>query len=112
MLKNTQSKIILVICVIEILLIVGLGIFAINSLNEISNEINQKDIMQVNTEILDIANQVQLYIIVAIVIAIVISLIIAIFLSKYVMYPINKLLESAEEIKKEETKKTKKNKKK
>ncbi len=112
MLKNTQSKIILVICVIEILLIVGLGIFAINSLNEISNEINQKDIMQVNTEILDIANQVQLYIIVAIVIAIVISLIIAIFLSKYVMYPINKLLESAEEIKKEEPKTTKKTKKK
>ncbi len=112
MLKTTQSKIILIICITEILLIMGLGIFAINSLNEISNEINQKDIMQVNTEILDIANQVQLYIIVAIVIAIVISLIIAIFLSKYVMYPINKLLESAEEIKKEEPKTTKKTKKK
>ena len=112
MLKTTQSKIILIICITEILLIMGLGIFAINSLNEISSNINQKDIMQVNTQLLDITGQIQIYIVIATVIAILISLIIAIFLSKYVMYPINKLLESAEEIKKEEPKTTKKTKKK
>ena len=112
MLKTTQSKIILIICITEILLIMGLGIFAINSLNEISSNINQKDIMQVNTQLLDITSQIQIYIVIATVIAILISLIIAIFLSKYVMYPINKLLESAEEIKKEEPKTTKKTKKK
>ncbi len=112
MLKTTQSKIILIICITEILLIMGLGIFAINSLNEISSNINQKDIMQVNTQLSDITSQIQIYIVIATVIAILISLIIAIFLSKYVMYPINKLLESAEEIKKEEPKTTKKTKKK
>ena len=112
MLKTTQSKIILIICITEILLIMGLGIFAINSLNETSSNINQKDIMQVNTQLLDITGQIQIYIVIATVIAILISLIIAIFLSKYVMYPINKLLESAEEIKKEEPKTTKKTKKK
>ena len=112
MLKTTQSKIILIICITEILLIMGLGIFAINSLNEISSNINQKDIMQVNTQLSDITGQIQIYIVIATVIAILISLIIAIFLSKYVMYPINKLLESAEEIKKEEPKTTKKTKKK
>ena len=112
MLKTTQSKIILIICITEILLIMGLGIFAINSLNEISSNINQKDVMQVNTQLSDITSQIQIYIVIATVIAILISLIIAIFLSKYVMYPINKLLESAEEIKKEEPKTTKKTKKK
>ena len=112
MIKTTQSKIILIICITEILLIMGLGIFAINSLNEISSNINQKDVMQVNTQLLDITGQIQIYIVIATVIAILISLIIAIFLSKYVMYPINKLLESAEEIKKEEPKTTKKTKKK
>ena len=80
MLKTTQSKIILIICITEILLIMGLGIFAINSLNEISSNINQKDIMQVNTQLSDITSQIQIYIVIATVIAILISLIIAIFL--------------------------------
>ena len=60
MLKTTQSKIILIICITEILLIMGLGIFAINSLNEISSNINQKDIMQVNTQLSDITSQIQI----------------------------------------------------
>ncbi len=58
MLKNTQSKIILMICILEVLLITGLGVYFAHT------------------------NQMRTYIAVAIMIAILISICIAILLSK------------------------------
>ena len=102
MLKTTQSKIILIICITEVLLITGLGIFFINTLNNINDNITNESIQDISNSLTNATAHIQMYIAIATITAILISLVIAIFLSKYIMYPINKLIESAEEIKKDE----------
>ena len=81
MLKNTQSKIILLMCITQIILISIIGVACYKT----------------NTKINAI-----IYISIAIVATIIIGIYIYKYISKYVMYPINKLIESAEEIKAEE----------
>lgn len=93
MLKNTQSKIISIITITQIILIILIGVASYKATNKIS---------------------VLIFIGVGIVATIIIEMYIYKYLSKYVMYPVNKLIESAEEIKGEEktNKKEKKNSKK
>ena len=93
MLKNTQSKIISIITITQIILITLIGVASYKATNKIS---------------------VLIFIGVGIVATIIIEMYIYKYLSKYVMYPVNKLIESAEEIKGEEkgNKKEKKNTKK
>lgn len=93
MLKNTQSKIISIICITQIILITLVGVASYKATNK--------------------AN-VLIFIAVGILATIIIEMYIYKYISKYVMYPVNKLIESAEEIKVEEkgNKKEKKNTKK
>ena len=81
MLKNTQSKIISIITITQIILITLIGVASYKATNKIS---------------------VLIFIGVGIVATIIIEMYIYKYLSKYVMYPVNKLIESAEEIKGEE----------
>lgn len=105
MLKSTQSKIILIICITELLIIAGLGIFSINTLNEINNTITPETIEEMHKTIENDTEKIQTYLAIATITAILISVCISIFLSKYIMYPVNKLIESAEEITSEENNK-------
>lgn len=93
MLKNTQSKIISIICITQIILITLVGVASYKATNKAS---------------------VLIFIAVGILATIIIEMYIYKYISKYVMYPVNKLIESAEEIKGEEkgNKKEKKNTKK
>ena len=93
MLKNTQSKIISIICITQIILITLAGVASYKATNKAS---------------------VLIFIAVGILATIIIEMYIYKYISKYVMYPVNKLIESAEEIKGEEkgNKKEKKNTKK
>lgn len=109
MLKNTQSKIILIICITELLIIAGLGIFSINTLNEINNTITPENIKEMHEAIVNDTGKIQIYVAIATITAILIAVCISIFLSKYIMYPVNKLIESAEEITSEESNKETKN---
>ena len=81
MLKNTQSKIISIICITQIILITLVGVASYKATNK--------------------AN-VLIFIAVGILATIIIEMYIYKYISKYVMYPVNKLIESAEEIKVEE----------
>ncbi len=108
MLKMTQSKVILIICITELLMITGLGILSINAVNEINTNLGPEELC---VTITNINNKIQTYVVILLLTSIVISVIIAIFLSKYVMYPVNKLIESAEGFKREKQKSSSKNKK-
>ena len=78
MLKNTQSKIISIICITQIILITLAGVASYKATNKAS---------------------VLIFIAVGILATIIIEMYIYKYISKYVMYPVNKLIESAEEIK-------------
>ena len=107
MLKTTKSKVILLICITELLMITSLGILSINIVNKIN--INA-DTEKLAIEIIDITKKIQISTITLIIISILTSIILAKFLSKYVMYPANKLIESAEDLDKENKKNNKKSK--
>ena len=83
------------------MIIAGLGIFAINTLNEINNTITPETIEEMHTTIANDTGKIQIYVAIATITAILIAVCISIFLSKYIMYPVNKLIESAEEIEKQ-----------
>ena len=89
MLKNTQYKVIFIFFIVAILIIGGLGVFFFNSLDELQKS---------GATIEQIKNQTKIFIIVAISVFILIGIIVAKVLSKYVIYPINKLIQSAEKI--------------
>ena len=70
MLKTTQSKIILIICLTEIVLIVGLGGLTINMLSNVVNDINQKSIDVISANLSDVINQTRINMIIAIIISV------------------------------------------
>ena len=121
MFKNMQFKIILIFFIIGIVVISGLGITYLNSVNKIQTQIENGDISQIEQidnelEIMQKNNVTAL--IIAGVTFTVGGILIAIFLSRFVIYPIDKLIKSAEKITEEEkpnsknsknTKKAKKN---
>lgn len=101
MFKNIQFKIILVFFLIGIIIISGLGIFFLNSVNDISMQIQDGQVQKIQ-QISDILNQLnantKTILIIASIIFVVIGVLIAVFLSRFVIYPLNKLIQSAEKI--------------
>jgi two-component system sensor histidine kinase VicK len=101
MFKSTQFKIILVFFLASIIIVSGLAIFFMNSLNYLNMQINNgqiDELVQVSQNLLEINAQVRNSVIIAGVVFALIGIIIAVILSKYVIYPINKLIKSAERI--------------
>ena len=88
MLKNTQSKIVLIFILTGLIVISALGIFCLNSVNYLSESIPINEISVLNSNI-------KIALSACIITFIVISIIIDIVLSKkYVIFPLNKLLKS------------------
>ena len=99
MLKNIQfNKIILILFLIGIIIISGLGIFFLNSIDVLKGQISAGQTI----EIQELQNQTMIALGIAGIIFSIICLFTAIFLSKYIIYPINKLIESAEKITEED----------
>ena len=115
MLKNAQFKIIVIFFVVGIILIGTLGAFYIYSLENVKIQIATNtvtEVGQVSQEINPIKHNTVISLgIVAIVFAI-IGCLISAFLSEFVIYPINKLIKSAEKVTEEDGKNKTKNKKK
>ena len=115
MLKNAQFKIIVIFFVVGIILIGTLGAFYIYSLENVKIQIATNtvtEVGQVSQEINQIKHNTVISLgIVAIVFAI-IGCLISAFLSEFVIYPINKLIKSAEKVTEEDGKNKTKNKKK
>lgn len=115
MLKNAQFKIIVIFFVVGIILIGTLGVFYIYSLENVKMQIATNtvtEVGQVSQEINQIKHNTVISLgIVAIVFAI-IGCLISAFLSEFVIYPINKLIKSAEKVTEEDGKNKTKNKKK
>ena len=115
MFKNIQFKFILIFLLIGILVIGGFGAFFITSLNEISTQIQSNDITQLG-QVLDkltvLEYNTKVILIISSTVFIIVAILIAIFLSKFVIYPINKLIKSAEKITEEDKEKNNQNQKK
>ena len=108
MIRSIQFKIIIVFFLIGIIVITGLGVAYINSINSL--EANLKGGQIENIE--ELANYIQQMrdsnitaLIVAGVVFAIGGILIAIVLSRFVIYPINKLIKSAEKITEEEKRK-------
>ena len=104
MFKNIQFKIILIFFIIGILIISGLGISFINSLQMLSVKVEEGQVTaeQVEEILVLIQQRTFITLTVAGVVFAVIGIISAVFLSRFVIYPINKLIKSAEKITEED----------
>ncbi len=111
MVKNKQFKIILIFFIVGIILIGSLGAFYIYSLNGLNEQISNSNITNLDQVTLELnqlkTNTLKALVIATVVFAIIGGLISA-FLSKFVIYPINKLIKSAEKMTEDEEPKTKK----
>ena len=113
MFKNIPIKIVLVFFLIGIIIIGGFCGFFLNSLNIFNEKIQftqNLDVGQLVDMINQLENNTKVAVIIFSVAYIVVGIIIAVVLSKFVVYPINKLIKSAEKITEEESKEKKKNK--
>ena len=110
MIKSIQLKIIIVFFLIGIITITGLGAVYIHSINALEMNIGTNEFGNI-TELEDYIHQMRQTNITSLVIAGVVfvvgGILIAIVLSRFVIYPINKLIKSAEKITEEEKKKDK-----
>ncbi len=105
MLKTIQFKIILIFFLIGIILISGIGIAYINSINVLNTQIESGEIQNLEqvTNYLQGTQQNNVIILVITSLAFIIcAIVISLFLSKFVIYPINKLIKSAEKIAEDE----------
>ncbi len=99
MLKNIQfNKIILISFIIGLIIISGLGIFFLSSLNDLSQQIQVGQVVST----LELRNQTIGILGISGVILSMVHIVAAIFLSRYIIYPINKLIKSAERITEED----------
>jgi two-component system sensor histidine kinase VicK len=104
MFKNVQfNKIILALFIISIIIISGLGVFFLHSLNVLNEQLQEGQTIYIQ----ELQNKTIWALGISGIIFAVICILTAIFLSKYIIYPINKLIKSAEKIS-EEDKKVKK----
>ena len=95
MIKNIQfNQIILVLFLIGIIIISGIGVFFLSSINVLSQQ------MQVGQDIniQELQNKTIWVLAIAGVLYATIGVLVGIFLSKFIIYPINKLIKSAEKI--------------
>ena len=110
MIKSIQLKIIIVFFLIGIITITGLGVVYIHSINTLEMNIGTNEIGNI-TELENHIQQMRQTNVTSLVIAGVVfavgGILIAIVLSRFVIYPINKLIKSAEKITEEEKKKDK-----
>ena len=114
MLKNRQSKIILIFFILGIIILCGFGWYFINSLNVINVQIQSNQATEVRTianQLNQLTEETKMALIVASIFLIMIGIIISIYLSKFVIYPINKLIKASNKIKEEDIKKGKRTKK-
>lgn len=114
MFKNIQFKIILIFFLIGIIIISGLGISFLNSIQLLNFKVENGQVSSEQVEeILNIIQQrTSITLIVAGIVFAIIGIIAAIALSKFVIYPIDKLIKSAEKITEEDYTNKKKIKKK
>ena len=99
MLKNIQfNKIILISFIISLIIISGLGIFFLNSLNDLSEQMETGQVISTQ----ELRNQTVGILGICGVILAIVYIVAAIFLSRYIIYPINKLIKSAEKIAEED----------
>ena len=107
MFKNIQLRIVIVFFLIGIITIAGLGTVYINSINVLENNINSQTTQNIG-QVIEYIQQMKSTNITAIIVVSIIfaigGLFTAIILSKFVIYPINKLIKSAEKITEEENK--------
>ena len=111
MFKNIQFKIILIFFLVGIIMIGGLGTFYIYSLNTINSQIEAgqvAEIGQLTEQINELKINTKAALLICAIVFFVIGILIAAFLSKFVIYPINKLIKSAEKITEEDIKDKKK----
>ena len=95
MLKNIQfNKIILALFIIGIIIISGLGIFFLSSLNMINQQMQVGQVIEMQ----EIQNRTIWCIGISGILFATVGIMTAIFLSRFIIYPINKLIESAEKI--------------
>lgn len=114
MFKNMQFKIILIFFLVGIILIGTLGTIYISSLNSINEQIQSEIITnseQIKIGITQLKHNMIVTLIIVTVAFFIIGCLISAFLSKFVIYPINKLIKSAEKITDEEKRKKLKKKK-
>ena len=100
MFKNIQFKIILIFFLIGIIIISGLGISFLNSVKLLNFKVENGQVSseQVETILTTIQQRTSITLIIAGVVFAIIGIIAAIVLSKFVIYPIDKLIKSAERI--------------
>ena len=100
MFKNIQSKILLIILICGLLVIGGVGVRNIMLLNDLAN-----NSAELTAQVQEVQNNAKITLAVGIVAFIIIVFLIRYYLSKFVVYPINRLIKSAEDM---DTKKTNK----
>ena len=103
--KNIQIKVIFIFFLIGVLIICGMGVSFIISLDNVGTQIQANQITQMG-QVIEKINQIEfntkIIIAISIIAFVIIAIIMAIILSKYVIYPINKLIKSAEKIAEDE----------
>lgn len=95
MIKNIQLKIVLIFFILGMFIIIGLGLFFINSLEAINTALNTAQITDV---IIEEINNIKTISMISLVLLGAISIIVGIFLSKTVVKPIDKLIKNAEKL--------------
>ena len=105
MFKSTQFKIILVFFLANIIIVGGLAVFFMNSLDYLNLQIVNGQVQtleQVSQTLVEIIAQTKNSVIIAGILFALIGIATAAILSKFVIYPINKLIKSAERISEED----------
>lgn len=99
MLKNIQfNKIILALFIIGIIIISGMGIFFVNQLQALNEQIEAGQVVNIQ----ELQNKTIVILAIAGGIFAIVGILTAVLLSKFIIYPINKLIKSAEKITDEE----------
>ncbi len=99
MLKNIQfNKIILALFIIGIIIISGMGVFFINQLQALNEQIEAGQAIHIQ----ELQNKTVIVLAIAGVIFAIVGILTAALLSKFIIYPINKLIKSAEKITEED----------
>ena len=107
MFKTIQIKIILVFLLASIIIGSGLAMFYLETIEQLNVQISNNQInslKQVQQSLTQISQQTKLISIIAFVLILIVVIAISIVLSKFVIYPINKLIKSAEKITEEDKK--------
>ena len=98
MFKNIQSKIILIILICGLLIVGGIGIHSFIILNNLGGQINSTNNLELINSVNQAINSTKITFTVAVILLIVLAVVLKYYLSKYVVYPINRLIKSAEDI--------------